>query len=351
MTEVVPDEVWVLDQMFGTFYVYVPIRATILAVDGGLLVYAPVAATQECVRLVRDLEANHGPVRWILLPSKAVEHKVLAGPFAREFPHARLFVAPGQFSVPVDVPLSVLGFPEYELIDPARLGELPWAAECDTAALDIGTFAEVALFHRRSGTLVVTDTVISIPEDPPPLLALDPEYAKALVYHARDDGGELPEAMEDVRRRGWARITVFASFFNPGALLDAEVSIPETESKRPWKWQPGWEVSFKKLQNAGRPFVAPIIRELILRQQPEAARIYVNQLTSWPIQRVVSAHFDCPIKLSPQELQAVFAFLYSEPELEYCAEDVRFIADLQRSAIPNGTPVPPALPCGFGPRK
>ena len=31
------------------------------------------------VTQVRDLEAAHGPVRWIVLPSKAVEHKVLAG--------------------------------------------------------------------------------------------------------------------------------------------------------------------------------------------------------------------------------------------------------------------------------
>lgn len=42
-------QVWTLDQIFGTFYVYVPIRATVLKVAGGLLVYAPVAATEECL--------------------------------------------------------------------------------------------------------------------------------------------------------------------------------------------------------------------------------------------------------------------------------------------------------------
>jgi len=349
LSEVVPGQVWVLDQIFGTFYVYVPIRATVLAVSGGLLVYAPVAATPECLRLMRGLEAEHGPVRWVLLPSKAAEHKVLAGPFAREFPDARLFVAPGQFSVPVDLPLSLLGFPDCEVVDTARLSQLPWAGDCDTAALDIGTFGEIALFHRRSATLVVTDTVISIPEDPPPLLS-DPEYSKALLYHARDDNGELTEALELVRRRGWWRIALFATFFNPGALLDGEVAIPETRSKRPWKWQPGWETSFRRLRGGGRPLVAPIIRELILRQQPESSRAYVGKLTSWPLRRVVSAHFDCPIETSAEELRATFAFLDSEADLDYCAEDVSFLADLQRSAIPNGTPVRSSASCGYRPR-
>ena len=40
--------------------------------DGSLFVHAPVAATRECVRLVRELGA---PVRYIVLPTSAVEHK------------------------------------------------------------------------------------------------------------------------------------------------------------------------------------------------------------------------------------------------------------------------------------
>eukprot|EP00971_Amphidinium_carterae_P225342 4469436-Amphidinium_carterae.1 len=67
-------QVWTLEQVFGTFYVYVPIRMTVLKashdvwrahsraksaracpssqVADGLLVYAPVAATPECIREV-----------------------------------------------------------------------------------------------------------------------------------------------------------------------------------------------------------------------------------------------------------------------------------------------------------
>jgi len=340
-------QVWVLDQIFGTFYVHVPIRATVLKVTGGLLVYAPVAATKECLGMIRDLEQEHGPVRWILLPSKAVEHKVLTAPFARKFPDAKLFVAPGQFSVPVDVPLSLLGFPPFEVIDPSRLNELPWSADCATAAVDISTFGEVALFHRSSKTLVITDSLISIPEDPPPLL-LDPEYRKALAYHARDDERPLVDA--EAQRRGWARIALFATFFNPGALKDGEMLVQEASAKRPWLWQPGWQESFRRLRNDGKPFVAPIIQELILKQQPEKTRAYVDTISSWGFIRAVPAHFSCPIQISPKQFRDIFSFTRAEAQgasLRYCAEDVAFLADLQRSAIPDGRAVSAQSVCGF----
>ncbi len=50
--------------------------------------HAPVAPTPECVRLVRELEERHGPVRHIVLPTTAVEHKIFLGPFAKKFPNA-----------------------------------------------------------------------------------------------------------------------------------------------------------------------------------------------------------------------------------------------------------------------
>ena len=46
--------------------------------DGGLLVYAPVAPTDECIALLNDLDA---PVEYILLPTTLFEHKLFMGPF------------------------------------------------------------------------------------------------------------------------------------------------------------------------------------------------------------------------------------------------------------------------------
>ena len=54
--EVVKDTVWTFDQIQGIFYVVVPIRMTVVKLrEGGLLVYAPIAPTPECIRLITEL--------------------------------------------------------------------------------------------------------------------------------------------------------------------------------------------------------------------------------------------------------------------------------------------------------
>ncbi|NER26014.1 MAG: DUF4336 domain-containing protein [Symploca sp. SIO1C2] len=101
---VVDGAVWTFDQLIGIYYVHVPIRMTVVAMHqndpsrAGLLVYAPVAATEECLSLLHPLIDKYGPIRAIILPTVAVEHKVLAGPFARKFPKADFYVTDKQYS-------------------------------------------------------------------------------------------------------------------------------------------------------------------------------------------------------------------------------------------------------------
>ena len=97
--EVVKDRIWTFDQIQGVFYAVVPIRMTVVRLDsGGLFVYAPVAPTPECVRLVKELVAKYGDVKYIILPTASgLEHKVFVGPFARHFPLAQVFC--GSFTV------------------------------------------------------------------------------------------------------------------------------------------------------------------------------------------------------------------------------------------------------------
>ena len=106
--------IWTFDQIQGILYTVVPIRMTAVRLSsGGLLIYAPVAATPECIRLVNELVTVHGEVKYIILPTASgLEHKVFVGPFARRFPNAQVFVAPSQWSYPFNLPLSWLGFPE-----------------------------------------------------------------------------------------------------------------------------------------------------------------------------------------------------------------------------------------------
>ena len=145
-----PGELWTFEQKQGILYIHVPIRMTVYRMQTrpGLFVYAPVAPTDECVRLLRELEEQHGEVAYIVLPTVAVEHKYFVGPFSQAFPKAevrgiheqieifslwhfqcrphQVWVCPGQFSVPLQLPLPLLGFPW-----DARLRTLPK----DTSAL------------------------------------------------------------------------------------------------------------------------------------------------------------------------------------------------------------------------
>ena len=102
------------DQLIGIYYVHVPIRMTVVAMEsGGLFVYAPVAPTKECLALLQELIDQYGPVRNIVLPSVAVEHKVNAGPFARAFPSAEFYAVDQQYSFPIPLPSLFLGLPRW----------------------------------------------------------------------------------------------------------------------------------------------------------------------------------------------------------------------------------------------
>lgn len=94
-------KVWTFDQLQGILYVIVPVRMTVIKLEksegGGLFVYAPVAPTAECLAMMRGLEAEHGPVRHIVLGTLGLEHKVFAGPFAQRFSQARVWFTPGQY--------------------------------------------------------------------------------------------------------------------------------------------------------------------------------------------------------------------------------------------------------------
>ncbi len=332
-TEVVKDKVWAFDQVQGIIYVTVPIRMSVVKLDaGGLLIYAPVAPTPECIRLVKNLVEQHGDVKYIILPTiSGLEHKVFVGPFARRFPNAQVFVAPNQWSFPVNLPLSWLGFPSKRTqILPSDSSKAPFADQFDYAILGPielgpGRFGEVAFFDKRSRTLLVTDSVLSVPEEPPEIVQLDPY---PLLFHAKDDAFEVVEDTEANRRKGWQRISLFAFFFQPSALEVVKMgqSIRDTfkapdRSKQsyfgwfPFKWKDDWKQSFDALRGGGRLFVAPILQTLILNRGPRETIDWAEQVASWNFQRIVPCHFDAPIEAEPRQFRQAFAFLEKQPSL------------------------------------
>ena len=82
--ELIPGQVWSFEQLQGVYYVAVPIRLTVVKVPGGLMLVNPLPPTAELCAGLRALEAEHGPVCTIVLPTASgLEHKLPLGPLAR----------------------------------------------------------------------------------------------------------------------------------------------------------------------------------------------------------------------------------------------------------------------------
>ncbi len=347
--ELVPGEVWSFEQIQGVFYVCVPIRMTVVRLgDGGLLVYAPVAPTEECIRLLRELEQQYGPVRFIILPtSSGLEHKVFVGPFARRCPGATIYHAPDQWSFPLNLPLSWLGLPGDRTRPlPAEPSSAPFFEDCDYAQLgpiDLGpgVFEEVALFHRRSRSLLVTDSLVSIPEEPPAVTQLDPY---PLLYHARETAQEAIADSPEARRKGWWRTALFSFYFRPAALetpslgetLAAARQAPDRSRRAlfglyPFRWQDTWVESFQRLSRQGELLVAPILQQLILNRDPERTLQWVEQVCQWQFERIIPCHLEAPIAARPAELSRAFA-LFRDPDQQVLpAPDLELLRSINRS--------------------
>lgn len=325
--EVVRDTIWTFDQLQGIFYVIVPIRMTVVKLDaGGLLVYAPIAPTRECIRLLGELVAEHGDVKYIILPTiSGLEHKVFVGPFARNFSQAKVFITPDQWSFPVNLPLSWLGFPTKRIhILPSNSSQTPFGQEFDYATLgpiELGTgkFAEVAFFHKASRSLLVTDTIVSIPAEAPAIIQLDPY---PLLFHARDKATNAIADNHTNRLKGWQRIALFAMYFRPSALevpgwgkvfrnaFKASNRSPKAYfGLYPFQWQPNWQDSFHTLRGDGRLFVAPILQALILNRAPRETLNWVDRIAQWDFQRIIPCHLDSPITATPDQFRQAFCFL------------------------------------------
>ena len=191
--------------------VNVPVRCTVIKMnDGGLLVHNPVAPTRECVDIVKGLERLHGPVKYIVLGTVALEHKAFIGPFSQYFLNADIWLQPGQWSFPINIPNVFAGFPLFKKINtiPSNSTACPWSNEIDHIVLDpiefksVGKFSETAFYHKETKTLIVTDIIVKVTEKPPAIIEEDP---RAILFHSRDNMTQVIQDDAETRLRGWRR--------------------------------------------------------------------------------------------------------------------------------------------------
>ncbi|KAJ6843291.1 uncharacterized protein M6B38_297230 [Iris pallida] len=299
-TEAVKDSIWLFEQeqALGFSSVSTNIRMTVIKLkSGGLWIHAPIAPTKECIQLVKELDA---PVEHIVLPTFAYEHKIFVGPFSRKFPRAQIWVAPRQWSWPIDLPLEFFGiFRSRALKD--EDDSTPWADEIEQKVLSspevgIGPYVEVAFYHKRSRSLLVTDAVIFVPKQPPDCISKESLLAAAkngLAVKLLSKGKQVPEdpVIDNNlnRQKGWERMVLQILFLGPSNLLEPTASFGQMSQKL---------------------IVSPIVKTLVFSKVPEKVRDWVDRITKdWPFRRIIPAHFAAPINAGRSEFLAAFAFL------------------------------------------
>ncbi|KAG5615020.1 hypothetical protein H5410_014844 [Solanum commersonii] len=299
-TEAVKDSIWLFEQeqALGFSSVSTNIRMTVIKLKSGeLWVHAPIAPTKECIQLVKELGY---PVKYIVLPTFAYEHKIFVGPFSRKFPKAQVWVAPRQWSWPLNLPLEFFGIFRAKTLKDADMST-PWADDIEQKVLSsrevgIGPYVEVAFYHKKSRTLLVTDAVIFVPCTPPECISKESLLASAkngLAVKLLSKGKEVPEeAVVDNkinRQKGWKRMVLQILFLGPSNLLEPNASFAQMSQKL---------------------IVSPIVKTLVFSKVPEKVRDWIDSIVrDWKFKRIIPAHFAAPINTTSSDLLAAFGFL------------------------------------------
>ena len=139
----------------------------------------PLPPTKELVNELEKLISIYGKVKTIVLPSASgLEHKIGLPALARVFKDAEIWLCPGQWSFPINLPLDFLGIPSKRTKILFKEGTpyeecFKWSS-LGPLNLGLGTYHEVSCFHLLTRTLHVTDAIVGIESTPPEIFDFDP---------------------------------------------------------------------------------------------------------------------------------------------------------------------------------
>lgn len=86
-----------------------------------------------------------------------------------------------------------------------------------------------------------------------------------------------------------------------------EGAIPYDGGLYPWEWVESEVPNFKALQ--GGLLVAPILQKLILNREPEKVLAWADEVSKWPIERIIPCHLSNNLKASGKDFRKAFEFL------------------------------------------
>jgi Domain of unknown function (DUF4336) len=394
---IVPNQIWTHDQIQGIVNINVPVRQTVVklseAAGGGLWVYNPLSPTPQLLEMMdRIVQEQNAPVRHIVLGTVALEHKATLAAFASHFPNATVWIQPGQWSFPVNVPIQNYGLlqhgvrlqqiprfdsrttdfyddsfantrlttrpatnPKYQVVTPEWAADFDWEMLGPFAFQSVGGFSETAFFHRETKTLIVTDTAVSVTEEPPPIITT--AAPQSLLFHARDSATEdfpslrrrdivalnasvsevfAPQVVlpRDLRQKGWRRMVQFGLIFFPSSIeVDRSVAQAFADASKvprrlrnlgrdsvpggklyPWSYPDPVrdKVSFEALSQRGKLFCPPILTKLILDREPFETLAWVDRIATRfsSMKRVIPSHLNNDVAVSSStEFYDAFAAL------------------------------------------
>jgi hypothetical protein len=352
-TELVPGRVYGYEQEIKLSGITANVRSTVFRTrDNHLVVYNPVAPTKEFLKQLDALD--HKGVSHILLGATTYEHKATVAPFARQFPDAKVWAVPNQWSYPLNLPAKDFGIDIStggELTDTEK-GSLAYSRAPDFleefevkllhpnerlgSAVGFNYAAnEAALFHKDTKTLVVTDALINVPEKPTAIYDeqtminigdnTDSSSLGSIILksaatvnwqgtgkqevqqlYASDHQGSRAEQLQ----RGYERNVLFSLYFGPEASTIV----------RP-------EATFEKL--AGKWNVAPVTDSLIYRSakvKPELKR-WVEDICKWDFQLISPSHFDAKPG-TPEDVRKAFAQTLMDPKYQVRTADLKLLDDI-----------------------
>ena len=333
--ELVPNQIWSFEQLQGIYYVAVPVRLLVVRVKNELMIINPLPPTDELLRDIDVLVKKIGPVKTIVLPTASgLEHKIGLPALARAFPNAKIWVCPGQFSFPFQLPFDWLGIPS-DRTNILLADGFPYEDYCEWISLgpiDIGLarFQEICCFHKPSKSLLVTDALVGIEETPPELFDLDPT---PLLFHSREKGSEELIDTPMARRKGWLRLVLFASYLMPEKLEIPKIKEifgnsfkPNLRNKRahfgiyPFSWQKGWELSAMKIVGKKTPLIqiAPVLERLVFPRARKAYISWLNKVESLQgISWLISAHYSGKVRFSKYEIEALKKKINNEGDFSF----------------------------------
>ena len=351
--EIVSDEVWSIEQIQGLYYVAVPIRMTVIRVRNGLILLNPLPPTKELIQELYKLISRFGDVKTIILPTASgLEHKIGLPALIRIFKDAEIWLCPGQWSFPLNLPLDFLGIPSkrtkilFEDGTPYQ-EEFLWLS-LGPINLGLGRFQEVSCFHKSTGILHITDAIVAIEKNPPDIFDYDPT---PLLFHARDRGDELLEDTIESRRKGWARLVLFASYLRPGKLQIPPLRhIVKYSFKKgfrnkkfhygiyPFLWEKDWEKSLNEIMGSDSPKIqiAPVLKKLIFPRAEEILCDWLNDVKILEgLKYFVSAHYCSPIEFTKKDCENLINQINSK-EWKLSNDDDKFLSTFYKKLYDLG---------------